>query len=35
VFAIFASACAALVQTVLRFVHPHALSHLWWLAAAA
>jgi cation diffusion facilitator family transporter len=34
VFAIFASACAALVQTIERFIHPHALSHLWWLAAA-
>ena len=34
VLAIFASACVALVQTVLRFVHPQSLSHLWWLAAA-
>jgi len=34
VFAIFASACVALSQTVLRFIHPHSLSHLWWLAAA-
>jgi cation diffusion facilitator family transporter len=34
VFAIFASACVALVQTILRFIHPHSLSHLWWLAAA-
>jgi cation diffusion facilitator family transporter len=34
VFAIFASACVALVQTILRFIHPHELSHLWWLAAA-
>jgi hypothetical protein len=34
VFAIFASACVALVQTVERFIHPSALSHLWWLAAA-
>jgi cation diffusion facilitator family transporter len=34
VLAIFASACVALVQTILRFVHPHALTHLWWLAAA-
>ena len=32
--AIFASACVALVQTILRFIHPHELSHLWWLAAA-
>jgi cation diffusion facilitator family transporter len=34
VLAIFASACVALVQTILRFIHPHELSHLWWLAAA-
>jgi cation diffusion facilitator family transporter len=34
VLAIFASACVALVQTILRFIHPHTLSHLWWLAAA-
>ena len=34
VFAVFVSACVALVQTILRFIHPHALSHLWWLAAA-
>lgn len=34
VFTIFVSACVALVQTVLRFIHPHTLTHLWWLAAA-
>jgi cation diffusion facilitator family transporter len=34
VLAIFASACVALVQTIERFIHPHSLSHLWWLAAA-
>jgi Co/Zn/Cd efflux system component len=34
VLAIFASACVALVQTLLRFIHPHTLTHLWWLAAA-
>jgi cation diffusion facilitator family transporter len=34
VFTIFVSACVALVQTILRFVHPHTLTHLWWLAAA-
>jgi cation diffusion facilitator family transporter len=34
VFTIFVSACVALVQTILRFIHPHALTHLWWLAAA-
>jgi cation diffusion facilitator family transporter len=34
VFTIFVSAAVALVQTILRFAHPHALTHLWWLAAA-
>ena len=34
VLTIFLSAVVALVQTILRFVHPHSLSHLWWLAAA-
>jgi cation diffusion facilitator family transporter len=34
VLTIFASACVALVQTILRFIHPHTLTHLWWLAAA-
>jgi divalent metal cation (Fe/Co/Zn/Cd) transporter len=34
VLAIFASACVALAQTVLRFIHPHTLMHLGWLAAA-
>jgi cation diffusion facilitator family transporter len=34
VLAIFVSACIALVQTILRFVHPQSLTHLWWLAAA-
>lgn len=32
--AIFISACVALVQTILRFIHPHTLSHLWLLALA-
>ena len=31
---IFVSACVALVESVNRLVHPHALSHLWALAAA-
>jgi cation diffusion facilitator family transporter len=31
---IFVSALVALTQTILRFIHPHTLSHLWWLAAA-
>ena len=34
VLAIFISALVALVQTVERFIHPRALSHLWLLAAA-
>ncbi len=34
VLAIFISACVALAQTILRFIHPHHLTHLWWLAAA-
>ena len=34
VFTIFVSACVALVQTILRFIHPHTLTHLWWLAVA-
>jgi cation diffusion facilitator family transporter len=34
VLTIFASAIVALVQTILRFIHPHTLTHLWWLAAA-
>jgi Co/Zn/Cd efflux system component len=34
VLAIFVSACVALYETVLRFIHPQHLSHLWVLAAA-
>jgi cation diffusion facilitator family transporter len=34
VFTIFVSAIVALVQAILRFIHPHTLTHLWWLAAA-
>jgi cation diffusion facilitator family transporter len=34
VLAIFVSACVALSETVLRFVHPQHLTHLWVLAAA-
>jgi cation diffusion facilitator family transporter len=34
VLAIFVSACVALYETVRRFIHPHALTHLWVLAAA-
>jgi divalent metal cation (Fe/Co/Zn/Cd) transporter len=34
VLAIFVSACVALYETILRFIHPHNLTHLWVLAAA-
>jgi cation diffusion facilitator family transporter len=34
VLAIFISACVALYETILRFVHPEHLTHLWALAAA-
>jgi cation diffusion facilitator family transporter len=34
VLAIFISACAALYETIMRFIHPEQLSHLWALAAA-
>jgi cation diffusion facilitator family transporter len=34
VLTIFASAVVAFVQTIFRFIHPHTLTHLWWLAAA-
>jgi cation diffusion facilitator family transporter len=34
VLAIFISACVALYETVMRFIHPERLSHLWVLAAA-
>jgi cation diffusion facilitator family transporter len=34
VFAIFASACVGLYETIQRFIHPEQLSNLWVLAAA-
>jgi cation diffusion facilitator family transporter len=34
VLAIFVSACVALYETIMRFIHPQNLSHLWVLAAA-
>jgi cation diffusion facilitator family transporter len=34
VFAIFVSACVALYATIMRFIHPQQLTHLWVLAAA-
>jgi cation diffusion facilitator family transporter len=34
VLAIFFSACVALYETILRFIHPKELTHLWVLAAA-
>src|SRR5207342_3360894 len=34
VLVIFFSACVALYETVMRFIHPQHLTHLWVLAAA-
>jgi cation diffusion facilitator family transporter len=34
VLAIFVSACVALYETIVRFIHPQDLTHLWLLAAA-
>ena len=34
VLAIFLSACVAFYETILRFIHPQHLTHLWVLAAA-
>ena len=34
VLAIFVSACVAFYETILRFVHPQHLTHLWVLATA-
>jgi cation diffusion facilitator family transporter len=34
VLAIFVSACVALVETILRLIHPQDLAHLWILAVA-
>ena len=34
VLVIFVSACVALYETILRFLHPQNLTHLWLLAAA-
>lgn len=34
VLAIFVSACVAFYETIMRLIHPHALTHLWVLAAA-
>jgi cation diffusion facilitator family transporter len=34
VLAIFISACVALYETTMRFIHPQQLTHLWILAAA-
>jgi cation diffusion facilitator family transporter len=34
VLAIFVSACVALYETVMRFLHPQQLTHLWVLALA-
>jgi cation diffusion facilitator family transporter len=34
VLAILVSACVALYETIMRFIHPQHLTHLWVLAAA-
>jgi cation diffusion facilitator family transporter len=34
VLAIFISACVALYETIMRFIHPQQLTHLWVLATA-
>jgi cation diffusion facilitator family transporter len=34
VLAIFVSACVALYETIVRFIHPQHLTHLWVLALA-
>lgn len=34
VLAILVSACVALYETILRFIHPQPLAHLWLVAAA-
>jgi len=34
VLTIFVSACVALYETIMRFIHPQQLTHLWVLAAA-
>jgi len=34
VLVIFVSACVALYETIVRLIHPEAISHLWALAAA-
>ena len=34
VLAIFGSACVALYVTIMRFIHPQSLTHLWVLAGA-
>jgi cation diffusion facilitator family transporter len=34
VLAIFVSACVALYETIVRFIHPQELTHLWALAGA-
>jgi cation diffusion facilitator family transporter len=34
VFVIFVSACVALFETIMRFIHPQEVAHLWVLGAA-
>ncbi|MEO7716450.1 MAG: cation diffusion facilitator family transporter [Capsulimonas sp.] len=35
VLVIFASACVAAYESVMKIIHPHPMQHLWWVAAAA
>ena len=32
---IFFSACVAAYESAMKIIHPHPMSHLWWVAAAA
>ncbi len=32
---IFASACVAAYESVMKILHPHPMTHLWWVAVAA
>src|SRR5262249_38946188 len=35
VLIIFFSACVAAYEAVMKIIHPHPISYLWWVAAAA
>ncbi|MHB1698619.1 MAG: cation diffusion facilitator family transporter [Acidobacteriaceae bacterium] len=32
---IFASACVAAYESIMKILHPHPMDHLWWVAVAA